>query len=84
MPRPTRRRPSTPQGSTNGTRTKAPATAPKYRTVAQIPHELGIGPAILKKLVRDQPWVRVIGLRTFVEVAEFQAWFDAQQPQPRK
>jgi hypothetical protein len=40
--------------------------------VAQIARELGIGPVALKKLVRDRPWARVIGSRTFVEVAEFQ------------
>jgi hypothetical protein len=51
--------------------------------VAQIAREFGIGPVTLKKLVHDQPWVRVIGARTFVAVADFQAWFDAQRPPPK-
>jgi hypothetical protein len=52
--------------------------------VAQLGRDLGVGPVTLKKLVGDQPWVRVIGSRAFVEVAAFRAWFDAQRPQPRK
>jgi hypothetical protein len=82
MPRPTRR-PTTPRSSRNGKPGTPPAkSAPKFRTVAQLARELGIGPATLRKLVRHEPWVRVIGSRMFAEVAKFRAWFDAQRPAP--
>jgi hypothetical protein len=84
MPRLKARRPPTPRSSTNATHATPPVKTPRYRTVAQLARELGIGPVTLKKLVRNEPWVRIIGSRTFVEVAAFQAWFDAQRPQPRK
>jgi hypothetical protein len=83
MPRPTRW-PSTPRSSQNG-RPAPPSVkpSPQYRTVAAVARELGIGAATLRKLVRHEPWTRLIGSRMFAAVAEFQAWVDRQRPPPR-